>query len=137
MFEKTQPRICTRCKGIYTTTYKGDPNKYVCRKCKGEILRGASATSTINTTNSIKVTTEKKEQDEKTFEKPQKASEKNIKQSVVTIEGNSEKGIKAIVEVITCFEDILPAIKTLLRKNKIIVATQNQKQRVSIAKKPR
>jgi len=49
---------------------------------------------------------------------------------VALIEANKEKGIVSRAEPIQCYEDILPAIKELLRKSKIVVVSGNKRPRI-------
>ncbi len=46
------------------------------------------------------------------------------------MEQNDSKGIKHMVEPFNCYEDIIPLIKELLRKNRVLVVSANRLPRV-------
>jgi len=46
------------------------------------------------------------------------------------LEANKEKGIKAASTNFQCPEDIIPAVKELLRKSKIVVVSGNKRPRI-------
>ena len=53
---------------------------------------------------------------------------------VIMIEANKEKGIKSANPTpVNCFEDIVPAIRQLCRKNKILIVSDGSKPRINRA----
>ena len=49
---------------------------------------------------------------------------------VAILEANKEKGISGLQLPIQCYEDIIPAIKELFRKNDILVVSSNRRPRI-------